>query len=48
MSKIYMERCPKCVENYAMNVCTGICTWCGYEATKKMLTEELFGHQIRC
>ena len=31
-----MERCPKCGrENYAMNVCTGICTWYGYEATEK-------------
>jgi ribosomal protein L37E len=31
--KLYMERCPKCrAENYAPNVASGICTWCGYDA----------------
>lgn len=30
---LYMFRCPKCdTENYAMNVRSGICTWCGYDA----------------
>lgn len=30
---LYMFRCPKCdKENYVMNVRTGICTWCGYDA----------------
>lgn len=30
---LYMFRCPKCdKENYIMNVRTGICTWCGYDA----------------
>lgn len=33
--RIYMVRCPKCGrENYAPNVATGICTWCGYDANK--------------
>lgn len=33
---IAMERCPKCrKENYAANVITGQCTWCGYKATEK-------------
>jgi len=28
--KTYCIRCQKCGrENYAMNVTTGICTWCG-------------------
>jgi ribosomal protein L37E len=36
MSKIYMERCPKCGrENYAMCVSSGNCAWCGYKATEK-------------
>jgi hypothetical protein len=31
----YMTRCPKCgLENYAMNVSSGICTWCGYDGNK--------------
>jgi ribosomal protein L37E len=30
---IGLERCPICGrENYAMNVLSGICTWCGYNA----------------
>ena len=25
-------RCPKChKENYALNVASGICTWCGFD-----------------
>lgn len=28
---LYLERCPACeLENYAMNVALGICTWCGW------------------
>ena len=31
--KILLMRCPKCKrENYAINVVSGICTWCGYNA----------------
>lgn len=31
----YLERCPKCdMENYALNVASGICTWCGFDANK--------------
>lgn len=27
-----LVRCPSCnLENYAMNVMTGVCTWCGYD-----------------
>ena len=30
---VYLVRCPKCGrENYALNVATGVCTWCGYNA----------------
>ena len=37
----FMVRCPKCEkENYALNVASGICTWCGYEATEKDLNKE--------
>lgn len=33
--KLYMVRCPKChAENYAMNVASGICTWCGYDVNE--------------
>jgi hypothetical protein len=33
---IGMTRCPKCnKENYALNVISGICTWCGYQATEE-------------
>lgn len=32
---ILLIRCPKCdLENYALNVLSGICTWCGYNAHK--------------
>lgn len=31
-----MTRCPKCQrENYALNVLSGICTWCGHDANMK-------------
>lgn len=31
--KIGLIRCPKCdKENYAPNVATGFCTWCGFNA----------------
>lgn len=34
--KTYLQRCPKCdKENYAMNVSSGICTWCGFDANKE-------------
>jgi len=30
---ILLIRCPKCgKENYALNVASGICTWCGFNA----------------
>jgi len=30
---LLLLRCPKCgKENYALNVLTGRCTWCGYDA----------------
>ena len=29
-------RCPKCKRrNYAPNVVTGVCTWCGFDVNKK-------------
>lgn len=38
---LLLIRCPKCGrENYAMNVLSGICTWCGYDA-HELLKEEL-------
>jgi len=31
--ELLLLRCPICgKENYALNVITGICTWCGYDA----------------
>lgn len=31
--RIALCRCPKCGrENYCMNVLSGICTWCGFDA----------------
>ena len=34
---VYLIRCTKCGrENYAVNVASGICTWCGYNAKKKI------------
>ena len=37
---IYMTRCYDCgKENYALNVITGICTWCGYKATEEDVNE---------
>jgi len=36
MSRKLLIRCPKCKrENYALNVASGICTWCGYDVNKK-------------
>ena len=30
---LLLTRCPKCGrENYVMNVLSGTCTWCGYDA----------------
>ena len=30
--RLYLTRCPKCgLENYALNVASGICSWCGYD-----------------
>jgi len=44
LGKVYLTRCPKCgLENYAMNVATGYCAWCGYDANKdegKLLDKE--------
>jgi ssDNA-binding Zn-finger/Zn-ribbon topoisomerase 1 len=32
---LYMVRCPKCnIENYALNVASGICTWCGWDVNE--------------
>ena len=32
---IGLERCPECGrENYAMNVLSGTCCWCGFNANK--------------
>ena len=40
-SKLYMVRCPRCnMENYAMNVASGVCTWCGYDANKDFIKEK--------
>jgi hypothetical protein len=33
--RLYLIRCPKCqLENYALNVASGFCTWCGYDGNK--------------
>lgn len=33
--ELWMHRCPKCRrENYILNVTTGRCTWCGYNANE--------------
>ena len=41
--KVYLVRCPKCnAENYALNVSTGICTWCGFDGNNPaQLPEQL-------
>lgn len=32
-----MSRCPVCEkENYAFNVLSGVCTWCGYDANGRI------------
>ena len=34
-------RCPKCGrENWAPNVATGICTWCGFNGRELLKTEK--------
>ncbi len=34
--RTYLVRCPKCKkENYALQVSSGICAWCGYDANKE-------------
>ena len=36
--RIAMIRGPSCGrENYCMNVLSGICTWCGYDANKNFI-----------
>jgi predicted Zn-ribbon and HTH transcriptional regulator len=43
--KLYMERCPMCdLENWAPDVASGRCAWCGYVATVKDAIEE----EARC
>lgn len=48
--KILLIVCPKCKhENYALNVISGICTWCGYNAhedaeLKERVNEHLNNH----
>lgn len=38
---ILLIRCPKCgEENYALNVITGICTWCGFNGRELLNKEE--------
>jgi ribosomal protein L37E len=33
--KLALIRCPEChMENYAMNVLSGICTWCGFDVNE--------------
>jgi ribosomal protein L37E len=34
--KLYLVRCHKCgKENYALNVSSGQCAWCGWSETKE-------------
>lgn len=39
--RAFLVRCPECdSENYAMNVASGICTWCRYDLNKtKVITK---------
>ena len=40
-NELLLLRCPKCgKENYVMNVLSGICTWCGYDAHELMPKDE--------
>lgn len=33
-NQVYLIKCPECgLENYSLNVASGICSWCGYKAT---------------
>lgn len=35
-NRVFLQRCPKCsFENWALNVASGQCAWCGYKATKE-------------
>jgi hypothetical protein len=35
-NKIALIRCPECKrENYALNVLSGLCTWCDFDANKE-------------
>ncbi len=35
-NKYALVQCPECHrENYAINVLSGICTWCGFDINKK-------------
>lgn len=39
--KTYLVTCPKCgKENWAPNVSSGICAWCGYNANGEIKDEE--------
>ena len=32
---MFLQYCPKCGrENYLMNVPSGVCSWCGYNANE--------------
>lgn len=34
--KLALTKCPEChLENYAANVLSGICTWCGCDVNEK-------------
>ena len=39
--KAYLIRCPECDrDNYAFNVASGICTWCGYDLNKTKIIKD--------
>lgn len=36
-----LVRCPKChAENYALNVLSGICTWCRFDINAKEVKDD--------
>lgn len=40
--KLYLIRCPECKrENYAMNVSSGICAWCGFDGNANNNNKEV-------
>lgn len=47
MTPKLLIRCPECgLENYAPNVASGVCTWCGFDSNDNIETQPQPGDRV--